>query len=68
MPLALRVLIGHARRDHFADVRDFAHGDDFGDVQVLRVTVLFNRNLLGAAVCNFVGHRHAAKTTKCQYQ
>lgn len=44
----------------------FAHGDDAGNVQVLRVTVLFNRNLLG--IFGFAGHCRAAKTAKYQYQ
>ena len=54
---ALRVFIDHARRDNFANIRNFTHGDNFLNIRVRTVSVRFHRSgVAGNVGWNLVSH------------
>ncbi|APC21988.1 hypothetical protein BK647_03325 [Pseudomonas protegens] len=67
MPLAVGVFIFHARWYNFAYFWNFAHGDNFGDIQISRVSVFLYRYLLvGDISRDLISHRGYAQTAEGQ--
>ncbi|ROL79398.1 hypothetical protein BK635_19470 [Pseudomonas chlororaphis] len=67
MSQAFRIFIFHTRRYNFAYIWNFAHGYNFGDVQVGRVRVFLYGWLLACDISrDLVGHCCNAKTAEGQ--
>ncbi len=67
MPLTVGVFIFHTRWYNFAYFWNFAHGDNFGDIQISGVSVFLYRYLLLCDISrDLISHRGNAQTAEGQ--
>lgn len=67
--LTFGVVVFHFGWNHFADIRNFAHGNNFGDVQVSGVSVFLDSRLLLCDISrDLICHGGCAQTAEGQNQ